>query len=373
MSVKAKLIDLYGDKQFGFRPKSSTLNAHLEIQDFITRTIDSEACVGIAMVAFDLSKAFDRIPHFQLLKTLNLECFPDKFITWLRSYLSQRTQRVIFQGTLSSNEIAVTSGVPQGSVLAPFLFAAHVGSLRAVHDQTVLIKYADDFTLLIPHYRSKTSLFTSQLNDEISNIKSWCLKQHLVINDSKTKSVFFGKQSPTENIERFLPNEVDEQKILGITFHKSMKWDSHIENIVKAAGKRIYVLKYLRRTNSVSKKDLLMVYNSYILGALNYNCELFVGINKKNNERIESIRRRCHRIICGPHCGCDDFPTVKEKREMLAMKTFEKMMEKSNISHKLLPHLLPRSKRFFQEHIKTKRRADSFIPFCVMRYNSSKK
>ena len=150
-SVKTELVSLYGDNQYGFRPGSSALNAHIAIHDCITRYLDSPSCDGVAMIALDLSKAFDRLSHKSILSTLSQGNLPHRFLLWIQDFLSECTQKVTFQGTVSSNEVRVTSGVPQGSVLAPYLFAASVGSLKPVFPQTVLVKYADDLTLLIPH------------------------------------------------------------------------------------------------------------------------------------------------------------------------------------------------------------------------------
>ena len=64
-SIKGHLIDLYGENQFGFRPQS--LNAHLAIHDYVTRSIDSSFCDGVAMIALDLSKAFDSLSQLIIL------------------------------------------------------------------------------------------------------------------------------------------------------------------------------------------------------------------------------------------------------------------------------------------------------------------
>ena len=113
--------------------------------------------------------------------------------------------------------------------------------------------------------RDRDHEFEPSVKGEINNIRNWCGEHNLMINDSKTKSLFFGKSSPSQ-LDLSLPNMVDEMKVLGITYHKSLRWDAHVNNITKAAGRRIGVLRYLRRIglHSMTKKDLVIVYNNYI-------------------------------------------------------------------------------------------------------------
>ena len=370
-SVKSKLIDQYGSNQYGFRPASSTFNAHLAIHDFVTRQLDSPDIIGVAMIALDVSKAFDRLLHSKIMQSLAMNGFPRTFVLWMQDFLSHRTQRVIFQGNASTTEKKVTSGVPQGSVLAPFLFAAHVGAVRTVYPFTALIKYADDFTFLIPCLRSNEENFIKFAKAEIENVKSWCDEQGLKINDAKTKTVFFSKKKPSQQITQSLPNFVPFLNILGVTFQENLKWDTHVRNKAKAVANRVNVLRYLKRLPNVEKKDLMEVYLNYILTTLEYNAPLFVGMNQKNNDTLERIRRRCHRIICGYGCHCDDFESISTRRQKHAHKAFNKIMHAENISHDLLPHFLPRSGLFFQEFMKTDRRARSFVPYCVLKWNSS--
>ena len=369
-SVKQQLINLYGKEQFGFRPGSSTLNAHLEIHDFVTCHIDSVTSAGVLMITLDLSKAFDRLSHISLLHTLMEGDLPKDFVVWVMDFLSNRKQKVIFNGTLSTKETCVTSGVPQGSILAPYLFAAHIGSLKAVDAQTKLIKYADDITLLIPFDCTAEHRLATLIEDEIENVRRWCGSHGLTINDSKTKAITFGKTIMSfESVSSKLPTIVNKLRVLGITFQSSLKWDAHVDHITKVAARRVFVLRYLKRFPTVNKKDLLSVYNGYILSVLEFNAPLLIGLNSKNNEKMERIRKRCHKIVCGPSCKCDAFTPLRDRRQLLADKAFKRILSAENISNGLLPHRLPRTGHFFQEYLRTDRRARSFIPYCIARWN----
>ena len=81
-----------------------------------------EACV------LDFSKAFDKVNHNNLLLKLAQQGISHQLISWIESFLSERSQKVVIDGE-ESLEAAVTSGVPQGSVLGPAMFLFYTNDL----------------------------------------------------------------------------------------------------------------------------------------------------------------------------------------------------------------------------------------------------
>ena len=69
----------------------------------------------------DISKAFDRVWHEGLLFKLELIVISGNILSLLRSFLSNRFQRVVLSGQWSSWS-SVLAGVPQGSILGPLFF-----------------------------------------------------------------------------------------------------------------------------------------------------------------------------------------------------------------------------------------------------------
>ena len=81
------------------------------------------------LALLDLSAAFDCVDHDILLSRLQSRFGLDgAVLSWIRSFLTNRTQRVCFGGRLSA-EIALLFGVPQGPVLGPLLFLLYTAEL----------------------------------------------------------------------------------------------------------------------------------------------------------------------------------------------------------------------------------------------------
>ena len=99
---------LLSSKQFGFRPTQEGL-----LQATHDWHCSLEKGMSVATVFFDLSKAFDKVPHCGLLETLSSIGISGTILEWFKSYLTNRKQKVVLDGQ-SSRTSNVISGVPQG-------------------------------------------------------------------------------------------------------------------------------------------------------------------------------------------------------------------------------------------------------------------
>ena len=112
--------------QFGLREKHSKMHAALLITDNVRIAIeDGQFSCGIFL---DLSKAFDTVDHSILIRKLGHYGICGIANDWFTSYVHNRRQYVTI-GSSKSDELVVTHGVPQGSVLGLLLLFLYYISL----------------------------------------------------------------------------------------------------------------------------------------------------------------------------------------------------------------------------------------------------
>lgn len=314
-------------------------------------------------MSFDLRRAFDSVTHEALLNSLHAGNLPQGFIQWTSSYLKDRHFRFSLENAAFSSFHKMTSGVPQGSVLAPLLFSAHMGSLKPSSDNSMMLKYADDVLVIIPVF-VHTAVETI-VSAEFYNIEEWAQTHGLFLNKDKTKSMVIHKGNSLSLSLNSISDidHVKELKFLGTIFNERLSWDSHIAYICKNASRRMYALRRLKEAG-ISKPNLIVVY-AFIRSVLEYNSPLFIGLNQKNCSKLRKLNRRCHRIICGNECSKDCLEDLDVRRKRRALKVFSDMTIPGNCLHELMPKRLKYSRHLEVPFSRTQRRITSFVPVCV--------
>ena len=124
--------------QHGFRPGYSC-ESQVICKD-IADSLDNGDRIDPIIIYF--SKAFDLVPHGRLLTKIANSGVDSGVVVWIREFLLGRTQRVRVGGDLSE-EVRVTSGVPQESLLGPHLFLAYVNDISRIIESIIRL-FADD-------------------------------------------------------------------------------------------------------------------------------------------------------------------------------------------------------------------------------------
>ena len=109
--------------QSAYRPNHSTETALMRVQHDITKELDQDR--GVALVLLDLSAAINTSNTRGVIDTLHQQIYVTcVLLTWFKSYLSKRSQRIRI-GSTTSRPATLSRGVSQGSVLGPVLFTSY--------------------------------------------------------------------------------------------------------------------------------------------------------------------------------------------------------------------------------------------------------
>ena len=172
--------------QFAYQKDRNTEDAILTLLELLYAHLEQTRFGNSARVMFfDFSSAFNTIqPHLLVKKLLDINV-PCGLIRWTLDYLTNRSQYVKIGQSSILNVICSSTGAPQGTVLAPFLFTLYTSDCRSQSSKCPLIKFADDTALIGLISKDDDSAFLSQVDSFVNH----CDANYLELNVSKTKEM----------------------------------------------------------------------------------------------------------------------------------------------------------------------------------------
>ena len=226
---------------------------------------------------------------------------------WFQSYLYDRHQFVSVNG-VSSENLCIQSGVPQGSVLGPLLFIIFINDLpQSVQDSAVDI-FADDTTLSHSSHFTNTNAIQCALQMSADDLVKWSSENRMVLNSAKTKSMLVtGKrlkkkiigdhQSLRINIDGKLIEHVKSQKLLGVIIDDELSFDEHIDKLSGKLAQRIGLLKKMKKY--LPLRERIAYYNATVKSLMMYGSNIWSNMSKENLDRISKLQKRAARVILG--------------------------------------------------------------------------
>ena len=179
-SIKVHLYQVISLKQHGFCTGRSCVTNLLEALDHIGSLLDGGTQVDT--IYLNMSKAFDKVSHRCLVHKLIRAGFGGNLFNWFGSYLSSRPQYVTVLGA-TSEDLPVTSGVPQGSILRQALFLSHVNNLpEVISSSSRVLMFADDIKI----FREIKTL--GDASPDLGKLATWSQSSGLLFNEAKGKA-----------------------------------------------------------------------------------------------------------------------------------------------------------------------------------------
>ncbi len=146
--------------------------------------------------------------------------------------------------------------------------------------------------------------------------------------------------TPPLTIRNSTVTAVESFRFLGTTISQDLKWDNHIESIVKKAQQRLYFLHQLRKFN-LPQELLKQFYSAIIESVLCTSITVwFSSATKSVLRRLQWVVRTAERIIG------TTLPTLQELYLSRVSKSAKKItLDPTHTAHSLF-ELLPSGRRY---------------------------
>ena len=246
--------------QIGNRKSHSTESVLLHFTDEILKNMDEKRISVVVLL--DMTKAFDSIRHDILLAKLRRIEISSSALAWFSSYLSSRKQ-VVRVGNAVSEQLELSYGVPQASILGPMLFTLYVNDLLSIPNHCQSMGYIDDTKLILALPPNQTTNAVSMLNDDLGEITKWCCRNSLLLNLDKTKLLVIRgpqltKTLPTLSVTLMGKNiePVITAKDLGVYIENSLNYNDHMNKISSSCIYKLIMINHIKYL--LDKKTILL-------------------------------------------------------------------------------------------------------------------
>ena len=315
--------------QHGFRQSRSCETQLIGLVQDLAKEMQGGGQTDI--IVMDFSKAFDKVPHNELLLKLSNYGVDTYTLNWIKNFLKNRKQCVVLEG-VKSNYTPVLSGVPQGSVLGPTLFLAFINDLPLYVKSNVRL-FADDTVIYLTVKSVDDCL---QLQQDLHNLEIWESDWKMKFNISKCNVLRFTRRRHpvlyNYKLHGHYLDTVDSTKYLGVHLSNDLRWNEHVKNISSKANKTLGFLKRnLRHCPSKTKET---AYRTLIRPTIEYCSTVWDPFTAKNIKSVEMVQRRAARWVLNRYdrldsvndmLYCLNWKTLQSRRSIARLSMLYKM------------------------------------------------
>ena len=230
--------------------------------------------------------------HQILLSTLSELGISGAAHAWIASYLTGRSYQVAWRESVSA-PFALTTGVPQGSVLGPLLFSLYTKSLGSVITSHGLSYhcYADD-TQLIFSFPPSDNQAANRISACLSDISVWMTDHHLKLNLGKTELLFLpGKDCPFHDlaitVENSLVSSSQSAKNLGVILDNTLSFSTNIKAVTRSCRFMLYNIRRVRPCLTQEAAQVLI--QALVISRLDYCNSLLAGLPANSSRTPQPV------------------------------------------------------------------------------------
>ena len=307
--------DILYDLQHGFRERRSCETQLIQLVEDLARNMTSGKQTDLILL--DFSKAFDKVNHLKLLYKLQLHGVQGKTLRWIESFLIGRSQTVVLNGN-NSDELPVSSGVPQGSVLGPILFLLYINDLPDSLQSQVCL-FADDTAVYLTVEGQADS---KKLQGDLNVLQDWEKEWDMEFNPSKCPVVHITRSK--RPIQTFYSmhgqvlEAVNSARYLGVDIASDLKFTQHINRITANASKSLGYLKRNIQTEHTGIREA--AFKTIVRPQLEYASTVWSPHTKQDIKKIEMVQRRAVRWSLNSY---STYASVTEMQNQLKLRTLE--------------------------------------------------
>lgn len=310
-------FNILSPSQYGFQRGKSTEDAITDLSTLVTEQLDAGyRCLGVFL---DLKKAFDTVSFSILEKKLESIGIRDTPLMLLKNYLLDRKQKVKL-GNCISDDVQVSYGVPQGSVLGPTLFLIYINDLCNMKIKGAKVfSYADDTAVVFTGKSWDNIKIDAEIG--LKSIGKWLKNNLLSLNASKSNYMCFSinnrrqpdsdfnirihdcESSSTPNCNCPKLEKVSQIKYLGVILDDKLSWHPHLDQVACRVRKLSWIFRALRhiappKSPELKNNDLLTtIYLALVQSVLVYCIPVWGGAGKTKFLDLERAQRGLLKIM----------------------------------------------------------------------------
>jgi hypothetical protein len=298
--------NLLPDTQSAYREGYSCETALVRLVNDVLMNMEMQRVT--ALVAIDLSAAFDTVDHDILLNVLKTKFGIEAIaLNWFDSYLRPRNC-VVNIGEKYSDPKQLAFSVPQGSIGGPYLYLGYASTLpEEIGNDVDLYGFADDHTVET-NFKASNGLTNDEelaidtLENALQNIKSWMSSNRLKMNDAKTEFILLGSK---QQLNKCVSKEINVNgvgversslvKYLGISLDDQVSFKQHINNKCSIAMGNLMRVKQIRKHLSIGACHTLV--KGIVISHLDYGNSILINLPDCEIKKMQRVQNMAAKLI----------------------------------------------------------------------------